>query len=417
MEPEIADANETALVVIDPKTRQAVGLNTTKPMKYLINTCLSLLLLGLTASTSHAQTYPYLYEYNFVGQSGFYGALYLNASSSGNGSSSDIGPGSYIGTPRSGGPIYVTNPIVSRLGWNSNSITSLTITFSTTNSAQVILMGLNFDVQPYMLYREWDWASGGISDIGSGNWVASSNLSPVNITTQPLNQIVSFGSSVSFVVSVNGFPVPTFQWRLNGTNLPGATSNVLFIEYVQLTHLGVYSVEVNNGYGFETSSNATLTMLPSLVSPFTGLTSIWGQDATLAVGAVGSGVLTYQWFKNGAPINGATNQICLIPSTQFTDAGFYSVVVDSLFGSVTNTPAQLVVNPAGVAIGMYPGITITGTVGYAYSIQSAPNLTNTNGWITLTNLTLQQTPQLWFDSSINTFNAANPQRFYRVEPQ
>jgi hypothetical protein len=116
------------------------------------------------------------------------------------------------------------------------------------------------------------------------------------------------------------------------------------------------------------------------------------------------------------PIDGATNQTYTISGIQFTNAGFYSVVVSSPFGSVTNTPSQVVVNPAGVCIGMYPGVKITGTAGYNYSIQSTPSLSNTNGWITNTNLTLQTTQQIWFDSTINVYNPGNPQRFYRVVP-
>ena len=136
-----------------------------------------------------------------------------------------------------------------------------------------------------------------------------------------------------------------------------------------------------------------------------------------SVSPAGTGPFFYQWYDNGAPIDDATNQTYTITSIQFTNVGFYSVVVSSAFGSVSNTPAQVVVNPAGVSIGMYPGVTITGTIGYNYSIQSTSNLSNMNGWVTITNLTLQQTPQLWFDSSINAYNPWNPQRFYRVVPQ
>jgi hypothetical protein len=134
------------------------------------------------------------------------------------------------------------------------------------------------------------------------------------------------------------------------------------------------------------------------------------------VNASGTRPFSYQWYQNGAPVAGATNQTFTISGTQFTNAGFYSVVATSAFGSVTNTPAQVVVNPAGVSLGMYPGVTITGTVGYVYSIQSTPSLLSTNGWITLTNLTLQQSPELWFDSNVNASSQANPQHFYRVVP-
>ena len=237
------------------------------------------------------------------------------------------------------------------------------------------------------------------------------------IVQQPMNQTVyNQMSNVMLSVGVTGSQPLLYQWFFNNTNIPGATSSTFTITKVGLTNLGVYSVVITNLAGTATSSNATLTMYPFLASPFAGTTVLWGQDAILSVNPAGTGPFTYQWFKNGMPLAGGTNQTFTIPSIQFTNAGFYSVVVTSAFGSVTNTPAQVVVNPAGVSLGMYPGITVTGTVGYVYSIQSTPSLSNTNGWITLTNLTLQQSPELWLDSSVNASSHANPKYFYRVVP-
>ena len=90
------------------------------------------------------------------------------------------------------------------------------------------------------------------------------------------------------------------------------------------------------------------------------------------------------------------------------------MIVSSSYGSVTNASAQVVVNPAGVSLGVYSGVLIDGVVGYTYSVQMAASLADTNVWITLTNLTLQQTPQLWVDTSTNIYN--NSQRYYRVVP-
>ena len=257
--------------------------------------------------------------------------------------------------------------------------------------------------------------------IHGASWNADSPntaLQPPSIIQQPTNQTVFNGmSNVVFSVAANGSQPFTYQWLFNSTNIPGATGSAYAIAKASLTNLGVYSVIVTNTVGSITSSNAALTMYPFLSSLFAGTTVLWGQNANLSVSPAGTGPFAYQWYENGVPISGATNQTYTISSIQFTNAGFYSAVVTSAFGSVTNTPAQLVVNPAGVSIGMYPGVTITGTIGYSYTIQSTPNLSDTNGWITNTNLTLQATQQLWFDSSINAYNPGNPQRFYRVLPQ
>jgi len=86
-------------------------------------------------------------------------------------------------------------------------------------------------------------------------------------------------------------------------------------------------------------------MSPSTISPFVGATAIIGEPVSLSVGVIGSGTLSYQWFKAGVAISGATNSVYSLASVQATNAGLYSVVVSSIYGRVTNGPALLTVNP------------------------------------------------------------------------
>lgn len=103
-------------------------------------------------------------------------------------------------------------------------------------------------------------------------------------------------------------------------------------------------------------------------------------------------------------------------SIQFTNAGLYSVVVSSPYGSVTNDAYQVIVNPASVALGFYPGLTVGGVVGYSYVIQSTTNLADTNAWVTLTNLTLTQPVQLFIDTNVDASSPFNPKTFYKILP-
>jgi hypothetical protein len=236
---------------------------------------------------------------------------------------------------------------------------------------------------------------------------------PVRILVQPASQIVTGYNIASFNVLAQGYPAPSYQWRFWGTNLPGATFSTLTITNVRLTDLGDYSVFVNNGYSSLLSANATLRMSPTITAPFIGATAIWGRSASLSVSAIGTAPLSYQWFKDGVLIGSATNQTFLIQTVQLGDGGMYSVVVSSPFGSVTNT-AQLIVNPANMDLGMYSGITITGASGYVYQIQFTTDLTVTNSWTTLTNLTLEQPVELWVDTTVDARTSAH--RFYRILP-
>jgi hypothetical protein len=69
-------------------------------------------------------------------------------------------------------------------------------------------------------------------------------------------------------------------------------------------------------------------------------------------------------------------------------------------------------NPAGVSLALYAGVTIEGVVGLTYGIQCSTNLSNTSGWWGMVNITLGVPSELWFD--VQPANQAR--RFYRVVP-
>jgi hypothetical protein len=234
----------------------------------------------------------------------------------------------------------------------------------------------------------------------------------VRITTQPVSRVVSAGDTASFSVVAEGGSDLTYQWRLNGSPLSGATSSTVTVNPVGPSNLGNYTVAVSNAYSSAVSDVATLQMLPSITVPFTGLTAVSGQSATLSVTAVGSGALSYQWYRDGVLINWGTNSSLVLAAAQIGDAGYYSVVVSSALGSVTNAAAQLVVDVSNVDIGFYAGLTLSGIAGHSYEIQYSTNLALTNSWITLTNLVLEHPGQIWVDTTVQAPMVSH--RYYRV---
>jgi hypothetical protein len=78
-----------------------------------------------------------------------------------------------------------------------------------------------------------------------------------------------------------------------------------------------------------------------------------GEAATLAVRASGSG-LTYQWFKDGQPIPGATGASLTIARVTTADLGTYTVTVSSRCGprwlEVTSQPAQIAWDDTGLCV-------------------------------------------------------------------
>ena len=239
---------------------------------------------------------------------------------------------------------------------------------------------------------------------------------PPAITQNPTDVVATALSPVEFTATAYSFYPFTYQWQLNGTNLLYATNSTLSILSARQSNVGQYTLIASNAYGSVTSSAANLFLYPYLNAPFTGVVTYWGQTNTLSVGAWGSGSLAYQWYFNGTAIAGATNTTLPLGGIQFTNAGQYSVVVSNSLGSVTNTPYQVVVNPANISLGLFAGVIIQGTVGYNYTIQATTDLSTTNSWATVTNITLTSPIQIWNDNSSDVHSAGNPQKFYQVIP-
>ena len=91
-------------------------------------------------------------------------------------------------------------------------------------------------------------------------------LYPPVITLQPLSVTnATPGSPIIFLAQASGDEPLTYQWRLNGANLPGETNGPLKISPAQLSDAGSYTLVAANGIGFAVSAPATLSFnLPVL---------------------------------------------------------------------------------------------------------------------------------------------------------
>lgn len=86
------------------------------------------------------------------------------------------------------------------------------------------------------------------------------SASPVTITTQPVSVVACPGDPVSFSVTATGSGTLTYQWRRNGTDIPGATNSTYSIaSYSPAAHNGNYKVLVTNVCGSVLSNVATLS--------------------------------------------------------------------------------------------------------------------------------------------------------------
>jgi hypothetical protein len=206
---------------------------------------------------------------------------------------------------------------------------------------------------------------------------------PAMIAMQPMSTDVCSGSRATFSVGATGTAPIGYQWRKNGValtdggNVSGSTTPTLSINPTSPADAANYDAVVTNGCGNATSTIATLTIdaAASITMQPMSMVTCTGTRASFAVGATGTGALSYQWRKNGTPIAdggnifGSTTASLLINPTAAADAGNYDVVVSNLCGTATsavatlslNTPVTISAQPVSVTV--CPNSTATFSVG------------------------------------------------------
>lgn len=136
---------------------------------------------------------------------------------------------------------------------------------------------------------------------------------PPGITTQPASVNIWEGAqNYPFRVVASGSSPLAYQWRLFGTNIPGATQQTYVVPHISYPQAGyVYSVVVTNVAGVVTSANATISVTPA--SQSAQVTNIWNVEAGTRpyftfrpAGASSGGYSTY-----GVAINPVTTNIII----------------------------------------------------------------------------------------------------------
>ena len=211
---------------------------------------------------------------------------------------------------------------------------------------------------------------------------------PIYVTVTPLpnavitpagsTTICSGGSVLLQGPSGNGV---AYQWKLNGSNISGATS-----QNYNATAAGNYTLTISANACTATSTSVSITVssLPSANITTSGaLTFCQGASVTFTASA-GTG-FSYQWFKNSVAITNATNQTYTANS-----AGVYYVVVTNNGCQSTSSTRTVVVNPLPTAqitpagpTGLCTGgsVVLNATTGTGYSYQWKLNGINLSGAI------------------------------------
>lgn len=119
---------------------------------------------------------------------------------------------------------------------------------------------------------------------------------PPTITTQPVSQSVTAGTSYNLSVTAAGSAPLFFQWLKDGVPLSGAVGSSYAVHSFSLDRVGAYTVTVTNAYGTITSAAANLTLALPVVTP---QIAVAGKAVSFAATHGGAGTVSWQISTDG----------------------------------------------------------------------------------------------------------------------
>ncbi len=153
---------------------------------------------------------------------------------------------------------------------------------------------------------------------------------PVSTISPSTNQIICQGNNITLTANTNF----SYQWYKNGNILNGITT-----KSISVSDSGSYTVRVSNSFGCTKMSNPVAVSYaakpPAWVTASGPLTICAGSSVTLKTSTGTS--YTYQWYKYGNPISGATSRTLVV-----TSAGSYKVQVTNASGCTKKSGAKIV---------------------------------------------------------------------------
>jgi hypothetical protein len=245
---------------------------------------------------------------------------------------------------------------------------------------------------------------GGVFSLAGTNgstYIAQANLgSAPTISRPPLTQTAEAGTTVNLLVRGTGYPPPTYQWYLNGTNIFSCTSSNLVLTNVQFSASGNYTVVISNAFGVVTSAPVAVNVIPAVERrPVPGV-KVTGEAASpLNLDCAGFLEPAPNWTPLGSVSLASTSQYYFDLTVPLGPQRFYRAWQ-------TGNPSVI----PSLDLHIVPAITLTGNIGRSVRVDAINRFGPIDAWFTLDTVTLTNTSQLYFDTSA----WQQPQRLYRL---
>jgi hypothetical protein len=266
------------------------------------------------------------------------------------------------------------------------------------------------------------WAAGRAKMIATDSWnitdAGMSLLCAPTITTQPQNQSVVVGGTISFGAAASGNPIPTVQWQVlstdsgaTWTDIAGENSETLTFTAAYIQNGSQYRAVFTNSEGSATTDAAALT-----VSKKTAICNITGWSGPYDGSAHGaSGTCTSSDGTELAGLNlGATFTNVSGGTASWTFSGgsdYYdqsgdvtieinkasaTVMLSNLSQTADGSPKPVTVTtvPAGLSVNVtYNGLSTAPSAAGSYAIVATANDSNYQGSSTGTLVINPNVPQ------------------------
>jgi hypothetical protein len=241
----------------------------------------------------------------------------------------------------------------------------------------------------------------GVVAITAGGWHSLAITAKPIIQTPPANQTAELGSPVSFCVRAVGYAPLVNHWFFNGTNAISApaTNSCLGLSAVQFSQAGAYTVVVTNTFGAVTSAPALLSVIPPVERRIVPALTLGGQTGgSLHLENRGALDLTGHWL--------ALDTVTLTNPPQFYFDLSLPLPPQGFYRAWQLAPLA----PPTLDLHMVPAITVSGAVGTTQRVDYINQFGPIDGWVALATITLTNTSQLYFDTSV----VGQPPRLWRI---
>ncbi len=214
----------------------------------------------------------------------------------------------------------------------------------------------------------------------SASTVNVSGTLSVSLSCTQQSLCVGYGSGPSISASLSGCngSSASYQWKQNGATISGATESSYTVPTGLSAGTYSYSVVVSCGSCTGTSAQTSVTVNPVptvSITPASQAACVgYSSCTTLSSSLSGCSSASYQWYKNGTALSGATGANYSIPSG--LAAGTYSYTVVASCGGCSNSS-----NTSTFSVNTNPSVSISPAtqnlcLGYAASSTLQPAVSN-----------------------------------------